>query len=89
MSGIPFEVEAVVVGSGIVLARRLTECSFALGEEPKLGGVAIERVLSMPRALDANGKPRLDLFAFRPVAATDLAQFKVGEVLELEGANAG
>ena len=77
-----FEVEAVV--SGVIIARQLTPGGFALGERPLLGGVAIRREVSMPRAVNSAGQPRFDLFAFQPVSAADLSRFVVGVTVSLE-----
>ena len=81
---VQFQVEAVVSGVGVVMARQLTPGDFALGERPRLGGVAIRREVSMPRALNSAGQPRFDLFAFRPVSAADLSRFVVGATVGLE-----
>ena len=37
----------------------------------------------MPRALDADGNPRMDLFAFRPCVNTDVERFVIGEIVDL------
>jgi hypothetical protein len=54
-----------------------------VGPGATLGGCPISPALSMPRALDADGKPRLDLFVFVLVNEADLAQFEVGQRVEL------
>ena len=57
---------------------------FEVKEGATLGGVPIQLYLNMPRILDENQKPRLDVFVFRPVEfvySVDL--FKEGQLAEL------
>lgn len=84
-----FEVEAVVSASVVVFARQLSPGTFLLGARPMLGGVPIRPEVVVPRALDAAGNPRHDLFVFRPESAADLPKFVVGEKVALEQGYAG
>lgn len=79
---IPFEVEDVFRLTGtnpVVLARRLEERDFRLGEDPRLGGCPVLRWGSQPRALRPDGSPRLDLYAFQLRDREDLERFHPGQ----------
>ena len=67
MARIPFEVEAVftVTGRGVVVtAKCLGPQSFTSLDGATLCGIPIEPWTQIPRALGADGRQRLDLFAF-------------------------
>lgn len=69
-----------------VVARCLhTPCDFVLTGAATLDAHAIERWVDVPRALDANGKDRTDLFAFCLKSAADRAYFIVGRRITLTG----
>ena len=53
--------------------------NFELSGELTLGGKPIRKWLSQPRALDDDGKPRLDLFNVILKSRTDLNNFEAGE----------
>jgi hypothetical protein len=42
--------------------------SFKVKEGSLLGGIPVYHYLEMPRMLDENGQPRLDVFVFRPLS---------------------
>ena len=73
---------------GAVFARHLDDADFTLVDGSTLGGIPIKPELTMPRALDADGNPRMDLFAFRPCVKADVERFVVGEIVELVIPNA-
>ena len=85
-----FEIEwaGVVAGvRGIVLARVLGPREFRVDVGATLGGCHLRPTLEMPRALDADGRQREDVFAFELASAGDVLHFAVGQVVSL--ANAG
>ena len=82
------EVEAAITaGERIyIFARRLgPACDFILTEAPALDAHAIERWTDVPRAVDANGKDRRDLFVFCLKNASDRAYFTTGRRITLTG----
>lgn len=81
-----FRVEYITQSKGApyILARQLEAGDFCLSDSSRLGSVHIRPQLSMPRSLDPDGKPGMTVFAFSPVAAGDLNQFTVGQIVELE-----
>ncbi|MEP6690119.1 MAG: hypothetical protein ABJD07_03125 [Gemmatimonadaceae bacterium] len=85
---IAFEVEqAVLIARDlpIVLARCLTpESEFSVLASTTLGGCCVAQFLGIPRALRADGTPRLNLFAFALCAESDLEQFTPGAHVLLE-----
>ncbi len=68
-----------------VLARAIEKRDFTLTPSSRLGGVAINPVISQPRALKKDGSPDLDIFAFQLKSAADLSKFTVGSEVMLEG----
>jgi len=57
---------------------------FEVKEGSMLGGVPVNPYLDMPRILDENQQPRLDVFVFRPVEFVYSADlFKEGQLVEL------
>ena len=72
-----FVVEWIAPQGEYLLARQLDDGAFEFAGA-RLGGRLV-RAVSMPRALDAAGKPRTDLWAF----AMSTRGVSVGEVLEL------
>lgn len=81
-----FQIEAVLEPHiGAVLAKQLDEGDFTLADGSLLGDVPLKTQLDMPRAIDSEGKPRLDVFAFYPLQKSDLALFTVGDVVRLVG----
>ena len=66
-----------------MLAQQLDGDDFTLVDGATLGGISIKPELDMPRALDGDGNPRMDLFAFRPCDKNDVRRFVVGEIVEL------
>ena len=86
MAGIRFEVEQAVriaYHLPVVMARILEPQDFELGDAATLGGCRLAQFLEIPRALRADGTPRLDLFAFALVDPEELALFTPGVVVEL------
>jgi hypothetical protein len=53
--------------------------NFALTDASTLGGRPIHKWLSQPRALDANGRPRTDVFVVVLKSRSDRAHFSVGD----------
>ena len=85
MSDFPFEVEHVLEAGGetYVLARSLSCEGFKLSEVSTLGGIAIKKWLSQPRALKPDGSPRYDLFSFHLCSRSDRGYFQPGQRLGL------
>ena len=86
MPAILFEVEqvaSVAYQLPVVLARILEPQEFALGEAATLGGCLVAQFLEIPRALRADGSPRIGLFAFALVDEAELERFARGDVVEL------
>jgi hypothetical protein len=82
MGGIEFQIEGSFNGGGrgYVLARVLDPTAqFVLAPETTLGGCSVERWHDMPRALDADGRRRTDLFGFCLKHSADLARLKTGD----------
>lgn len=83
-----FEIEESMVvrstGQAFVLARQLKPAQWELGDDPHLDGIRIYPVAESPRTFDSSGNPRQDLFAFCLRESADLAQFSVGQVVELK-----
>jgi len=48
-----------------------------------LGRIEIKNEITQPRALDSEGKPRFDLYIFRPKYKNQISEFKEGMILEL------
>lgn len=84
-SPVRFEVEVVIDASGraIVLARLLAPAGFVVNDSSRLNGAAV-RSFDMPRAKDASGNQRTDLFGFVLVRREDLSKFTVGQRVELK-----
>ena len=86
MAGILFEVEQaawIAQHLPVVLARILEPQPCARGDAATLDGCALSQFLEIPRALRADGSPRVDLFAFALVDPDDLTRFAPGAVVEL------
>lgn len=71
--------------SPYVIVRQLETGSFALGLNPALEGIPIDRRVSQPRALRPDGTPDLAVFVFELVHRADLAKLTVGQVVNLTG----
>lgn len=74
-----FEIEWVAPDGSYLIARQLGPGDFSWPPGTRLGGREV-RGVTIPRALDRSGRPRLDLFAFR-MATKGLA---AGQVVELK-----
>ncbi len=86
MAAIPFQIEFVMPDRGFVLARQLEPGPFRVVEGSTLGGCALDpKALDIPRAHNADGSPRLDIFAFLLERREDALRFKVGDRVELAG----
>lgn len=84
MQPLRFLIEAVVdSGFSAVFAKQLGEGKFKVAEGSLLGDVPLKPRLNMPYAIDSEGEPRLDVFAFYPLRKTDIARFSVGDVVSL------
>jgi hypothetical protein len=67
-------------GRGYVVARVLDPVAqFVVSSAATLGGCPVEQWLEMPRALDADGRQRMDLFGFCLKDNADLAHLKTGD----------
>lgn len=66
-----------------VLARKIQDGDFSLPAAPELGGVAIARRLTQPRALTADGQIDIAIFAFELLSGFDLARMSIGQIVEL------
>ena len=85
---LPLEVESTFSAGdrAYVLARRLhAACDFVLTAAAALDAHAIERWIDVPRAHDAEGKDRTDLFAFCLKNAAERAYFIAGRRITLTG----
>ena len=67
-----------------VFARRLEDKGFTLTSSARLGGVAIEPVVSQPRALKKDGSVELEIFTFVLKSADDLSKFSPGSEVLLD-----
>ena len=66
-------------GRGYVLARAVDPTiTFTVSSETKLGGCAVERWLDIPRAMDAAGNQRTDLFGFCLRNVSDRTHLEIG-----------
>lgn len=88
--GIKFEVEAnfkIKKGKKIeyfIIAKCLEMgAGFSITDNSKLDEIEIRNYLNQPRAIDEEGKPRLDIFAFRIRHKADFNAFKEGQIVEL------
>jgi hypothetical protein len=79
-----FEIEYVSRDRRTVLARQIDPGPFAWPSGTTLGEVAVAHV-SVPRALDAVGRPRTDLFAFSLSGPLGLG-LRAGQVVQLRPA---
>jgi hypothetical protein len=82
-----FQIESVFQADGraYVIARLLDPAArFDVSPDATLGGFPVERWLDLPRALDANGQQRIDLFGFCLKSATDLDRLEIGQRVELK-----
>jgi hypothetical protein len=83
---VELEVEGTlrVRGTAYVFARVLEDGgNFTFCRGSTLSGIPLQPYLDIPRAVDANGRPRLDLFAFALQDPADAAHFEVGQRVEL------
>jgi len=88
MAAVRFQLESAFQagGRGYVVARLLDpEASIEVGPGASLGGCRVERWLDTPRALDADGNQRGDLFGFCLVEVGDLSRLSPGDFVELAG----
>lgn len=85
---IKFEIEEVLfirsLDRTVVLARQITPSNWILGEDPHLGGVPIRKWTDIPRAQDAHGGQRYDLFGFALRDNAMATKFAVGKLVDLE-----
>lgn len=83
-----FEVEGTFVVKSrfqaMVLVRQVTPGDWTLSPTSTLDGIAIEKWTDIPRALDANGKQRFDIFAFCLCDPAQISHFSHGQMLELK-----
>lgn len=68
-------------GCGIFVVARLLDprMTFDVPSGTTLGGCPVQRWLEMPRAVDANGRQRQDLFGFCRTSVADLSRMRTGE----------
>jgi len=87
MENLRFEivyVSEIIRKNSYVLARILsTDIKFTLTENSRLGEVPVKPIVTQPRALDAQGNLRYDLFAFIPRYKNDLNKLQAGQIVDL------
>lgn len=67
-----------------IFARSLNgELNFEMKDGATLGGIPVYHYVEMPRVLDDNGQPRLDIFVFRPWPQLSTINFAEGQHVEL------
>jgi hypothetical protein len=67
-----------------IIARILdSEINFEMKNGAIFGGIPIYPYVDMPRSLDENKKPRLDVFVFKPLIPTQKCDFVKGQTVEL------
>ena len=72
-------------GRGYVVARAVDPtAAFTLSSNSRIDGRPVEQWLDMPRALDADGRQRMDLVAFCLKHASDRPRLKTGDRVVLE-----
>ena len=57
--------------------------SFEVTEGATFGGIPVYHYTEMPRMLDENQQPRLDVFVFRPLSRFPSGYFKEGQIATL------
>lgn len=83
MMSIRFEVEYVSRARvSVVMARQIDPGGFEIDENSSLHGCSVLG-MQMPRALDAHGQQRFDLFVFN-VEPDSVSRFHVGETVVLD-----
>jgi hypothetical protein len=84
MGKIQFEIEYIFEIEGYLFAKLLQKgLHFTLTDNSTLGGYPVQKFLTMPRALDKEGNPRFDLFAFHMKVKSDLKNLSNGQIIEL------
>jgi hypothetical protein len=80
-----FEIEYISkIRDGYLFARLLQKgVDFTVTDNSTLGGYPVKKSLTMPRALDKDGNPRFDLFAFQMKSKSDLKNLNKGQIIEL------
>ena len=81
-----FVVESLVASAGgvpLVLARRINDHDFVVRNGSLLNGVSITAA-DMPRALNAVGNVRADLWGFFLKSVDDLPKFAIGQTVKLQ-----
>jgi len=67
-----------------IMARSIDgRLDFEIKEGATLGGIPVYHYVEMPRTLDENGKPRLDIFVFRSWPEIRLVDLVKGQHVEL------
>ena len=85
----PFTFEVLQVSnlhnSGQFIFARLLDgaLDFVVEDGALLGGIPIYNYVEMPRLLDENNQPRLDVFVFRPLKPMREGNFVQGQRVEL------
>ena len=85
-AAVELEVERILEmrGTAYVFARVLEDVGdFTVQRGSTLAGMPLQPYLDIPRAVDVNGRPRLDLFSFALQNPADVAHFEVGQRVEL------
>ncbi len=65
-----------------LIARILNKGDFQLTESSMFGGCELKSI-SMPRAIDEEGKPRFDIFAINLKDKSKRENFKKGQIVQL------
>jgi len=67
-----------------IFARRINgDNNLNVKEASLLGGIPIYHYLEMPKMLDENQQPRLDIFVFRPLSRFPANYFREGQLVKL------
>ena len=67
-----------------IFARKIEVGSdFEIKEGSLLGGIPVYHYVDMPRMLDDNQQPRLDVFVFRPLKRFPSDYFNEGQLVQL------
>ncbi|MBS2032344.1 MAG: hypothetical protein JST54_30875 [Deltaproteobacteria bacterium] len=83
MAEFPFQIEFVEPKAGYVICRELKRNRFRLAPGARLGDAEIKPHVAQPRALDAQGQPRVDLYVFSFANRADAKRFKAGDTVVL------
>lgn len=82
-----FEIDGIfqITNRGNFISARLinTDLNFQVTDNSRLGEVEVTKWFDIPRAIDNNGRQRMDLFFFKIKNEEDKEKLKKGEIVEL------